>query len=116
MNRIVKHTTLEGVFAFPIGVTFLNRTSAKSVEISTVCLEGGHLEDPLGILEPEHGYETMVFPDGSRLLAVASRKYDTREKADEGHDEIVGQILEGKLPLAVPIQYFCAATGGLKCD
>ena len=44
MSRIVKQTVVKGVFGLPIGIKFLSREVGdypKSVEVSTVDLEGG---------------------------------------------------------------------------
>ncbi len=104
--RVVAETKVIGVFALPMGIRFLRREimdSPKSVLVSTVCLEEGHLEDPLGICEPVHGYETMVFLDGCTLFSLFTEKYLNREDAARGHRSIVERLMTKELPLAIPI-------------
>jgi hypothetical protein len=98
-----------------MGIRFLSREVGDYptwAEISTVCLEGGHLEDPLGWCEPEHGYETMVFLDGCWFFSVFTQKYKTRKQAAMGHDSIIGRLLSGTLPLAIPLGYYSARESG----
>jgi hypothetical protein len=108
-TRDIGYTTIKGAFSLPIGVNFLQRESGalpKFVTISTVCLENGHLEDPLGICEPEHGYETMVFLEDCTFFALHTAKYKTRKAAKAGHETIVQKILSGELPLAIQIGHY----------
>lgn len=111
MTRIVKRTTVKGVFGLPIGIKFLNREVGdmpKSIEVSTVDLEGGHLEDPMGLCAPEHGFETMVFLDGCTFFSIFTATYATRRQARDGHKATVRKILNNKLPLAISIGYYRA--------
>lgn len=109
MNRVVSSTTVKGAFALPLGIRFLGHEVCdhpKSVDVSTVCLEGGQLEDPLGILAPEHGYETMVFLEGCSFFSLFTAKYETREQAADGHKEVVAKLLSRELPLSIPLPYY----------
>lgn len=110
-SRIVERTKVAGVFAIPLGIAFLNHERGdypKWVEVSTVCLEGGHLEDPLHMCEPEHGYETMVFLEGCSFFSLFTAKYETRDEAADGHQSTVRRLLSGDLPLAIPLRYYNA--------
>lgn len=107
-ERIIKQTEVRGCFGLPIGISFLQRGPMefpKSVTVSTVCLAGAHLEDPLRICSPETGYESMVFLDGCTFFSVFSRSYKTRGKAVAGHRSIVRRLRSGKLPLAISLNY-----------
>lgn len=106
--RTVAVTEVAGFFGYPMGVTIFRREPGdypRKVSVSTVCLEGGHLEDPLGWCEPESGYETMVFLDGSSFLPVYQQKFDSREAAAIGHQEVIAKLLDGSLPLALKLNY-----------
>lgn len=83
--------------------------SAKTVLVSTIRMDGAHLEDPLGICGPEYGYETMVFLNGSSLLSVYAQQYKTRQEAQRGHEAAVEQLMARVLPLSLPIHYCCFA-------
>ena len=112
MSRIINRTTVKGIFGLPIGIKFLSHEFGdypKSVEVSTVCLEGAHLEDPLAICEPQHGYETMVFLEGCTFFSIFTAKYATHEEAANGHDAIVEKLTAGKLSLAIPLGYYRAS-------
>lgn len=108
-DRIVAQTTIAGVFSFPIGFSFFGRKAGdypKTVLISTVCLDGAHLEDPLAISEAETGYETMVFLAGYATGgSIYTKHYKTLDEASAGHNHIVEEIQAGKLTLAIPIDY-----------
>lgn len=105
-ERIIKQTTIKGIFVFPIGWFYSEKRSVKDILVSTVRLDGGHLEDPLGICETETGFETMVFLEGSAVGGtIYVRQYKTLAKAKKGHDAIVAGIMDGSLPLAVPLNY-----------
>lgn len=109
--RLVAQTKVTGLFGLPMGIRFLQRDiadSPKSVLVSTVLLEDAHLEDPLRMCEPEHGYQTMVFLDGCTFFSVFTEKYEGREEAARGHGSIVERLLTGELPLAIPIGYYNA--------
>ena len=109
--RIIAKSKLEGFFGLPIGLRFLQREAGelpKWIEVSTVCLEGGHLEDPLGICEPEHGYETMVFLEDCSFFSVFTAHYETREQAEEGHRSAIEKLIDGELPLAIQLKYYYA--------
>lgn len=106
--RQVARTTLEGFFPIPIGIRFLDREVGisgwpKTVVVSTVQVDGGHLEDPLNICDPETGYETMTFLDGCSFFSVHTAKYETREAAAVGHIDIVRRLEAGTLPLSIPV-------------
>lgn len=109
--RIVATTKLAGMFPIPLGLRFLSREVGewpKSVTVSTVNLEDGHLEDPTGSLDPEHGFETMVFLDGCSFFSVLTRSYKTRGEAEAGHAETVVQILAGEAKLSVQLPNYIA--------
>jgi len=109
--RVIEKTWVRGVFTVPIGIRLLSHEpghQAKRILVSTVCLEGGHLEDPLRICSPEHGYETMVFLDGCSLFSVFTRKYETRAKAKRGHREVVEKLLAKEIPLSIPLGWYSA--------
>ena len=109
-DRIVKQTTIQGVFAYPIGWSFFGKAGCgqypKDVLVSTVRLDGGHLEDPLGICEEESGFETAVFLSGSAVAgSLHTARYKTKRAASTGHDKIVAGIIAGSLPLTVTLSY-----------
>lgn len=109
--RVVATTKVTGLFGLPMGIRFLQREimdSPKSVLVSTVCLDGGNLEDPLGICEPENGYETMVFLDGCTFFSLFTAKYANRDDAAGGHRSVVERLLAKELPLAIPLGYYSA--------
>lgn len=111
-DRVVKQTTIEGVFAYPLGFSFFGKAGCgeypRDVLVSTVQLDGGHLEDPLAICEAETGYETMVFLGGSAMSgSLHTARYRTRTAAAKGHAKIVTQIMTKTLPLTVSLHY-CA--------
>jgi hypothetical protein len=107
-ERIVKVTTIKGIFSYPMGFNFYGRKIGdhpKNVLVSTVQLDGGHLEDALGICEAESGFETAVFLAGYTSTSIYSRHYHSKRAAKVGHDSVVESILSGKLTLAIPVQY-----------
>ena len=104
-DRRIGEAKVVGCFGLPIGAEFLEKHQLQYVMVSTVCLEGMHLEDPLGICSEEHGYETMVFLEGSTLLSVFTEKYQTRGAAFRGHKSVVSRLMRGDLPLSIPINY-----------
>lgn len=110
MDRVVRKTIVEGVFGLPIGIKFLSREVGdhpRTVTVSTVCLDGGHLEDPLGICDAETGFETMVFLEGCTFFSLFTAKYRTRREAVLGHKAALKKLIAGTLPLAIPIgKYF----------
>lgn len=109
-DRVVEQTTLRGFVMFPIGLRFLSREpgadAVPSVLVSTVQLDDAHKEDPLGMVEPETGFETMVFPDGCRFFSLHTVHYKTRRSARQGHAKIVAALLDGSLPLTVRLGYY----------
>lgn len=110
-DRIVKRSFIRGFFMLPMGLNLYRReagSGSEFIEVSTVCLENGHLEDPLGICEPEHGYETMVFLDGCSFFSLYTAKYKTRRQALAGHRSAIKQLLAEKLPLAIELNHYCA--------
>lgn len=99
--RVVRQSKVRGFFLPPIGVTVCGVPSGEAIgmlDVSTVCLENGHLEDPLRICEPEHGYETAVFMDGCSLFTLFTAHYDNRRQAIAGHRSVVRKIIAGKTP------------------
>lgn len=76
------------------------------VEVSTVCLKGAHLRDPIGVLSPEYGYETMVFLDGCTFFSLYTAKYKTQQQAARGHNAVVRKLHSHTLPLAIQITYY----------
>lgn len=109
--RQVAHTEVKGWFMLPMGVHIFQRPPdqhPEKVVVSTVCLDGGHLEDPLHWLEPEHGFETMVFLDGSSMLPVYVEHYETRAQAVRGHKSVLKRLRDKTLPLAFKLaHYYC---------
>ena len=100
-------TVVVGTFALPIGLALFDSIDhIKSVTVSTVCLEGGHLRDPLGICSAEHGYETMVFLAGCKLFGVFTAKYSTESDARKGHRSVIRKLLHRTLPLAIDLLYY----------
>jgi hypothetical protein len=111
--RVVKITLLGGFIGLPMGLALFDKRASelKILEVSTVNLEGGHLESPLlNMLEPEHGYETSVFIESCRFFSIFDQKYDTLEEAKEGHDKIVAKLNEGTLPLMIYIKQYSVRT------
>jgi hypothetical protein len=109
--RVVKESIIRGTFFIPMGLRLFQREEhPRAIEVSTVCLEGGHLEAPIpGMLDAEHGYETMVFFAGCSFFGLFDQHYDTREEALRGHDAIVQKLLARELPLAIRIQHYVAS-------
>lgn len=93
-ERIVQRDIITGLFVLPLGISFLSRRAeddpVRKIEVSTVLLDNGHLEDPLGILEPETGYETLIFLGGCCFFSVYTEKYKTYEEAKAGHQKHFG--------------------------
>lgn len=105
--RTVAVTEITGGFSFPIGIKFLDSIDhRRKVVVSTVCLDGGHLEDPLGWCSPETGFETMVFIDGCTFFSAYTAKYAARAEAKAGHRDIVKKIYSGELTLSIPMRYW----------
>lgn len=104
--RCVNADELNGCISFPIGLAFLDSiTPRKKLVVSTVALDGVHLEDPLGWCEPETGFETMVFVDGCTFFSVFTQRYKNREDAAAGHADILARLTAGTLQLAAPVRY-----------
>jgi hypothetical protein len=117
MADIIKKTIVSGCFGLPLGIKFFDRKgipAPKSVTVSTVCLNGVHMQDPLHICSPETGYETMVFLEDCTFFSLFTVKYDTRRKAVQGHKSTVRKLLARKLPLAIHLEHYYAwdATDG----
>lgn len=110
--RQVKFSTIKGFFPIPMGLSLFRRELGdypRVVKVSTVCLEGGHLEAPIrGMLDAEHGYETMVFFEGCSFFGVYQQHYEIRTEALRGHKAVVRKLLTGKLPLAIPLVHYVA--------
>lgn len=108
--RVLKVSTIRGMFPIPIGLQLFRREPGdhpRIVEVSTVCLEGGHLESPIrGMLDAEHGYETMVFFQGCSLFGIYQQHYDTRVEALRGHKTAVRKLLAGNLPLSIQLSHY----------
>jgi len=110
-DRQVRFTTIKGVFGVPVGLRLFDREPGHivhAVEVSTVCLDGAHLEDPLHILDAEHGFETAVFFKGCSIFSIYEEHYETRTRAIRGHKRIVRQILSGKLKLSIQLRHYSA--------
>jgi hypothetical protein len=97
---------IDGGFHLPIGVSFLDKYQLSFAVVSTVCLDGAHLRDPLQICEPETGFETMVFLNGSTLMSVYTRRYATIQEAQRGHNETVSGLRDKSIMLSIPINYW----------
>lgn len=110
--RLVRFSKVRGVFTVPMGLNLFGRDPGhliKAVEVSTVCLEGGHKEAPVaGMLDPEHGFETMVFFEECSFFGVYQEHYETRAQAVRGHKAVVKKLLSGKLPLTIKLGYYNA--------
>lgn len=107
-SRTIATSTISGVFSYPLGITFMHREGVdypRTVVVSTVCLEGAHLEDPLQIVQAESGFETLVFLDGITFFSVFTATYATRDEAQAGHACVVERLLKGELPLAIALRY-----------
>lgn len=110
-DRIVKQTTVNGGFSYPIGFSFFDWTLSnrpKTVLVSTVQLDGAHLESEIpGILGPETGFETAVFLAGYMLAGtIYQEHYKTRRQANAGHERVIAALMDRTLKLAIPIGYF----------
>lgn len=110
VDRVIGHTTVCGTFGLPLGIQFLRHEQqlCSSVEISTVCLDGAYLSDPLGICDAETGYETMVFLEGCTFFSLFTQSYLDRDAASAGHADVLRRILAGTLPLAIPLTHYHA--------
>lgn len=111
MDRFRRESTVSGYFGLPVGIQFLSRDHGRfpdKVVISTVQLDGAFKEDPLKLCSPETGYETMVFLDGCTFFSIYTAKYATEVDANLGHDSVIERLMDGTLPLAIPVRHYHA--------
>lgn len=105
-DRQIAHDRVAGGFMLPPGLRLFDHPPHEpepAVLVSTVMLDGGHLEDPLGIVEPETGFETMVFIEGCRFFSLYTEHYKTRAAAKRGHSRVLERLRAKTLPLSISV-------------
>jgi hypothetical protein len=101
---------VEGGFYLPMGLRLFQNDPYEprpALIVSTVRLDGAHLEAIRpGMIEPETGFETMVFFEECRFFDLYAEHYETREQAATGHADVVKRLREKSLPLTIKITNF----------
>jgi hypothetical protein len=103
--RIINITKIRGHFLAPMMWRHASEKLPNFLTVSTVCLEGAHREDPLHILSPEKGFETMVFMGDERMTSMYECHYKTRSEAFRGHRKVCSAIMKGKLRISPKLTY-----------
>jgi hypothetical protein len=114
--RIVASNKVKGGFFLPLGLRLFDRPRAEpnpEVLVSTVLLDGAHLEDSLGIVDAETGYETMVFIEGCSFFSLYTQHYETRADAEAGHHSVLTRLRDKTLPLTIVMDNYYVANDGL---
>lgn len=88
--RLVASDIVSGRFRLPLGLRLFQREA----------------QDPLGIVDPETGYETMVFFEGCSFFSLHTRHYETLDEAKEGHKHVMSAIRAKTLPMAIVIDNY----------
>lgn len=108
--RQIARSTVRCILMLPMGLKLFSNESThqyKMLDVSTVCLSGGHLESPIaGMLDAETGFETMVFLKETSFFGLYKQYYKTRAESVRGHKATIKKLLAGKLPLSIIVDNY----------
>lgn len=119
-SRQIGFDRLEGGFMLPMGLRLFDHTPYEpepAVIVSTACLDGAHLEAPVpGMVEPETGFETMVFFEATSFFDLYVERYSSKREAIAGHASVVKRLRAKELPLTIKVNNYWVREASEEAD